>query len=95
MELVDFVNKEGSREDKELLNALPNNVLGIVFGLIDKVQTRYAANDSDTSASTGNGISGQADYSGYVKAAEELSRKPHTMADIEALKSKFNIPIIK
>lgn len=93
--VVDFVNKEGSREDKELLNALPNNVLGIVFGLIDKVQTRYAANDSDASASTGGGISGQADYSGYVKAAEELSRKPHTMADIEALKSKFNIPIIK
>lgn len=91
----DFITKEASQEDKALLNALPNNVLGIVYGLIDRVQTRYAANDSDTSASTGGGFSGQADYSGYVKAAEELSRKPHTMADIEALKSKFNIPIIK
>ena len=93
--VVDFINKESSAEDKELLNAMPNNILGIVFGLVDKVQTRYAVNDSDVSASTGGSISGDADYSGYIKAVEELSRRPHKTADIDALKSKFNIPIIK
>lgn len=93
--VCDFITKEASKEDKAILEAMPNNVLGIVYSLIDKVQTRYAVNDSDTSAASGAGVSGQADYSGYVKAAEALSRRPHTMADIEALKSKFNIPIIK
>lgn len=91
----DFVAKEASREDKALLNALPNNVLGIVYGLIDKVQTRYAVKDSDTPAGNGGGVSGQADYAGYIKEAEALSRRPHTTADIDALKSRFNIPIIR
>lgn len=91
----DFIIREAAEADKAVLDKMPNNVLGIVYSLIDKVQTRYAVNDSDTSAASGAGVSGQADYSGYVKAAEALSRRPHTMADIEALKSKFNIPIIK
>lgn len=93
--VVDFVNREGSKEDKALLNAMPNNVLGIVFSLIDKVQTRYAVHDSDTSTASGNGALGQADYSGYIKEAEALSRRPHSLADIDALKAKFNIPVFK
>lgn len=75
---------------------MPNNVLGIMYGIINSIKTRYAVNDSDTGKSGGNPVApGVPDYDGYCKEVEALNRRPHSMADIDALRHKYNIPMIK
>lgn len=90
-----LIAREASDADKKVLNAMPNNVLGIMYGIINSIKTRYAVNDSDAAKSGGSAASGVPDYAGYCKEVEALNRRPHSTADIAALKSKYNIPIIK
>lgn len=94
--LSSLIAREASGDDKKVLESMPNNVLGIMYGVLDKIATRYAIKDSDTSTAGKSGFSsGQADYAAYVKEAEALTHRPHTTADIDALKMKYNIPVIK
>lgn len=91
-----LIAREASDADKKVLEAMPNNVLGIMYGIINSIKTRYAVNDSDTGKSGGNPVApGVPDYDGYCKEVEALNRRPHSMADIDALRHKYNIPMIK
>lgn len=91
-----LISREASDADKKVLEAMPNNVLGIMYGIINSIKTRYAVNDSDTGKSGGNPVApGVPDYAGYCKEVETLNRRPHSTADIDALRHKYNIPIIK
>lgn len=91
-----LIAREASDADKKVLEAMPNNVLGIMYGIINSIKTRYAVNDSDTGKSGGNPVApGVPDYAGYCKEVEALNRRPHSMADIDALRHKYNIPMIK
>lgn len=93
--ITDFIRAEANDVDKDLLEQLPNNVLGIVYGLIDKVRTRYAVKDSDV-AKHGSGIvNKQPDWLKYNEAMTALRARPHNMADMQNLKDKFNIPYTK
>jgi hypothetical protein len=87
-----FIERNASDEDKVALNKMPNNVLGVVMSLINSVQTKYAVNDTDTGATNTSASSAEPDWSGYAKAATELARHPHTTADLNELRVKFNIP---
>lgn len=88
----EFIAREASAADKAVLDRMPNNVLGIVYSLIDKVQTRYAAHDTDTGKAGNGKISGEPDWLNYAKEADKLKTHYHTTADIQALKDRFNIP---
>lgn len=91
-----LIAREASDADKKVLEAMPNNVLGIMYGIINSIKTRYAVNDSDTGKSGGNPVApGVPDYAGYCKEVEVLNRRPHSTADIDALRHKYNIPMIK
>lgn len=91
--VIDFISREASQEDKAALNAMPNNVLGIVFSLVNKVQQRYAVKDTDTGITGRAGSdNGQPNWAEYNKAAAELARRPHKMTDLNALRDKYNIP---
>ena len=87
-----FIAREASAQDKAILEKMPNNVLGIVYGLIDKVQTRYAVSDTDTAKAGSGKVSAAPDWINYAKEADKLKTHYHTTADIQALKDKFNIP---
>ena len=93
--ITDFIKKEASDMDKSLLEELPNNVLGIVYGLIDKVRTRYAVKDSDAAKSGSGKINSQPDWLKYNEAMNELRTRPHSMADMKNLRDKYNIPYTK
>ncbi len=86
-----FIRREADKNDLAVLETMPNEVIGLVYGLIDKVQTRYAVNETDF-AKQGAGISKEPDFAGFAKEASLLRTKPHTTADLQALKSKYNIP---
>lgn len=88
----EFIAKEADAADKAVLDRMPNNVIGIVYSLIDKVQTRYAVHDSDTGKSGNGKISVEPDWLNYAKDADKLKSHYHTTADIQALKDKYNIP---
>lgn len=90
--VVDFIKQETNDEDKAALEGLPNNVMGVVYSLIDKVQTRYAVKDSDVGITGSGTIKKEADWENYAKEAQKLSSRPHTLADLEELKVKYNIP---
>lgn len=87
-----FIKAEAAPEDAQLIDKLPNSVIGIVYGLIDKVMTRYAVNDTDT-AKTGAGTTGngEPDYSGFVTAMQTLRGRPHDSAEVAALKKQYHI----
>lgn len=87
-----FIEKNASEEDKIVLNKMPNNVLGVVMSLINTVQTKYAVTDTDTGATNAGTTSVEPDWYGYAKAATALSSRPHTTADLNELRVKFNIP---
>ena len=93
--IIDFINKEANEVDRNVLEQLPNNVLGIVYGLIDKVQTRYAVKDTDTAKGGTGKVNTQPDWLKYNEAMNELRTRPHTTADMNALKNKYNIPYTK
>lgn len=88
----DFIIREAAEADKAVLDKMPNNVLGIVYSLIDRIQTRYAVSDSDAGKAGGGKASAAPDWVNYALEAEKLKYHPHTTADIQALKDKFNIP---
>lgn len=91
--IVDFIKKEVNEQDRAALEAMPNNVLGIVYSLINKVQERYAVKDTDTGISGKAGvIKNEPDWAAYTKAATELSKHPYQMSDLNALRDKYNIP---
>lgn len=90
--VADFITKEAAEADKAVLDKMPNNVLGIVYSLIDRIQTRYAVSDSDTGKVGGSKAAAAPDWVGYAKEADRLKSHPHTMSDLQALKDKFNIP---
>lgn len=90
--VVDFIKREASDEDKAALEGLPNNVIGVVYSLINKVQTRYAVKDSDVGISGSGTVKQEADWENYTKEAMKLSNRPHTLADLNDLKIKYNIP---
>ena len=93
--IIDFINKEANEVDRNVLEQLPNNVLGVVYGLIDKVQTRYAVKDTDTAKGGTGKVNNQPDWLKYNEAMNELRTRPHTTADMNALKNKYNIPYTK
>lgn len=93
--ITDFIKTEANDVDKELLEQLPNNVLGIVYGLIDKVRTRYAVKDTDTGKNGGGKVNTQPDWLKYNEAMNELRTRPHTTADMQSLRDKYNIPYTK
>lgn len=93
--VTDFISSEIEDKDKAVLEAMPNNVLGIVYSIIDKVQTRYAVKDTDTAKSGGVKTSTEPNWSEFTKAMGVLATRPHTTSDIFELKDKFNIPYSK
>lgn len=93
--VVDFIGREISDQDKAVLEGVPNNVLGLLYGIIDKVQTRYAVKDTDTAQGGNSPASTQPNWSEYTKAMSALSTRPHSSSDIIELKDKFNIPYAK
>lgn len=93
--VVDFIGKEVSDQDKAVLESMPNNVLGLLYSVIDKVQTRYAVKDTDTAQGGAGRISSEPNWSEYTKAMTALATRPHSSADIIELKDKFNIPYAK
>jgi hypothetical protein len=91
--VANLIKREASEEDKAVLEALPNNAIGALYGVVSKIMTRYAVKDTDTGvAGSGNVEKKEADWEGYNKEAQKLTSRPHTMADIVELKDKFNIP---
>lgn len=93
--ITDFIKSEANDVDKNLLEQLPNNVLGIVYGLIDKVRTRYAVKDSDTAKFGTGKVNSQPDWLKYNEAMTALRARPHSMSDMQNLKDKYNIPYTK
>lgn len=93
--VVDFITKEADEKDKAALEALPNNVLGVLYSLVDKVQTRYAVKDTDVAKAGGMKATNEPNWSDYTKAMTELATRPHSTSDIIELKNKFNIPYAK
>lgn len=93
--VVDFITKEADEKDKAALEALPNNVLGVLYSLVDKVQTRYAVKDTDVAKNGSVKASNEPNWSEYTKAMSALSTRPHSTSDIIELKDKFNIPYTK
>lgn len=93
--VVDFIGKEIGDQDKAVLESMPNNVLGLIYSVIDRVQTRYAVKDTDTAKGGTGTVSTQPNWSEYTKAMSALSTKPHSTSDIIELKDKFNIPYSK
>ena len=93
--ITDFIKAEANDVDKELLEQLPNNVLGIVYGLIDKVRTRYAVKDSDTAKFGTGKVNSQPDWLKYNEAMTALRARPHSMSDMQNLRDKYNIPYTK
>lgn len=90
--VTDLLEKELSKEDQAAIEAMPNNIVGVLYGVVNTLRERYAIKDSDLAAGApATAPSGKPDFEGYAKAVEDLNHRPHTMADIEALKSKFNI----
>lgn len=87
-----FVKAEAAPEDAQLIDKLPNSVIGIVYSLIDKVMTRYAVNDTDTAKNGGGNTSnGEPDYTGFVVAMQNLRGRPHDSSEVIALKKQYNI----
>lgn len=90
--VTDLLAKELSQEDQSAIEAMPNNIVGVLYGVVNTLRERYAIKDSDLAAGQpSNPSSGQPDFAGYAKAVEDLNHRPHSMADMEALKSRFNI----
>lgn len=91
--VTDFMKKEMSKEDLAALEGMPNNILGIMYSLVHTVQERYAVKDTDTGITGKPGVSSkEPDWAGYNKDAVELAKHPHSMADLNALRDKHNIP---
>ena len=90
--VTELLSKELSKEDQSAIEAMPNNIVGVLYGVVNTLLERYAIKDSDLAAvQPSNPQSGQPDFAGYAKAVEDLNHRPHLMADMEALKSKYNI----
>ena len=90
--VTSLLSKELDEQDQKAIEAMPNNIIGVVYGVVNKLMDRYAIKDSDTAALKGaSGNPGQPDYEGYVKAVQDLSHRPHTTADMANLKTKYNI----
>jgi hypothetical protein len=91
--VANLIKREANDKDKAVLEALPNNAVGALYGVINKIMTRYAVKDTDTGvAGTGSVGKKEPDWAGYNAEAQKLSSRPHTMADLYELKDKFNIP---
>lgn len=91
--VANLIKREANDKDKAVLEAMPNNAVGAVYGVINKIMTRYAVKDTDTGvAGTGSVGKKEPDWAGYNAEAQKLSSRPHTMADLYELKDKFNIP---
>lgn len=91
--VAEFISKEASKEDKAALEAMPNNVIGVIYSLMNKVQERYAVKDSDKGITAKGGVtSNQPDWDGYIKAAQELDSRPHSTSDLNELRDRFHIP---
>lgn len=87
-----LLQREANKDDLAALEAMPNNILGVVYSVMNKIMDRYAIKDSDAAAQpSGGGASGQPDVAGYTKALNDLTHRPHDMAEINALRTKFNI----
>lgn len=93
--VADFIKKEVSEKDRAALEVMPNNIIGVVTSVVNTVLKRYAVKDTDTGAGGPSGANKEPDYEGFAKAAVELSHRPHDMKDLNELKSKFNIPLVK
>ena len=94
LKITNLIKSEAKKEDASVLDAMPNNVLGVMYNILDRIMERYAIKDTDT-GKAGKSAPVQQDFDGYLKAMAELERKPHTVSDVIAVKSKFGIPIIK
>lgn len=91
--VANLIKREANDKDKAVLEAMPNNAVGAVYGVINKIMTRYAVKDTDTGvAGTGSVGKKEPDWAAYNAEAQKLSSRPHTMADLYELKDKFNIP---
>ena len=91
--VANLIKREANDKDKAALEALPNNAVGALYGVINNIMTRYAIKDTDTGvAGKGNVGKKEPDWAGYNTEAQKLSSRPHTMADLYELKEKFNIP---
>jgi hypothetical protein len=93
--ITDFIKKEANDVDRVALERMPNNIVGAVYGLIDKVRTRYAVKDTDTAKNGGGKVNTQPDWLKYNEAMNELRTRPHTTADMQSLRDKYNIPYTK
>lgn len=92
--ITNLIKQEANQADAKVLDAMPNNVLGVMYGILDKIASRYAIKDTDV-GKAGKTTAVEPDYAGYLKAMEELNRKPHNTSDVLAVKSKFGIPVFK
>lgn len=89
-----FLKTELSSEDKEIVEKLPNNVLGVIYDVVNRIVTRYAINDSDIGKGGGNsggGVSNTSDISAYVQEMEALKSHPHTVEERDAIMRKYNM----
>ena len=93
--ITDFIKKEANDVDRVALEKMPNNIVGAVYGLIDKVRTRYAVKDTDTAKQGGGKVNNQPDWIKYNQAMSELRTRPHNTSDVNLLKDKYNIPYTK
>lgn len=91
--VTNLIKQYCNDEDKSFLEHLSNKEIGIMYGVVHKIMTKYAVKDTDTGVN-GSGTVGkkEPDWAGYNTEAQKLSARPHTMADLIELKDKFNIP---
>lgn len=90
--VTDLLTKELSKEDQAAIEAMPNNIVGVLYGVVNTLRERFAIKDSDLAAGNpSSSTGGKPDFTGFAKAVDDLNHRPHSMADMEALKAKFNI----
>lgn len=92
-EVANFLKENLSAEDKELLESIPNEQLGLVYRLSKKIQDSYGAKETGLGGEGGEGVKG-----GNIDEVRktlrtqmaEMKNRPHTAEEYQKLLDKLS-----